>query len=208
MFTGLVEKVGKIVSAEDRRGQRRVRIKTGWSDLELGESVSVNGVCLTVAEADAKGEALFFVSGQKILHGALHYRDIVDVKPPLIYYLYAAAIALFGDGWISIRIFDLLVQGGTCWLMAALVRRSTRNDLMAAAAPVIYLLLYFGQSYPSAAQAEGYTGLLGLGVAWQMLHGTGRLRNVVVGALCGALFLTLSMSRPRMRKRCTAGLVE
>lgn len=66
MFTGLVEKVGKIVSAEDRRGQRRVRIKTGWNDLQLGESVSVNGVCLTVAEADAKGEALFFVSEESL----------------------------------------------------------------------------------------------------------------------------------------------
>jgi riboflavin synthase len=66
MFTGLVEKVGKIVSADDRRGQRRVRIKTGWNDLQLGESVSVNGVCLTVAEADAKGEALFFVSEESL----------------------------------------------------------------------------------------------------------------------------------------------
>lgn len=66
MFTGLVEKLGKIVSAEDRRGQRRVRIKTGWNDLQLGESVSVNGVCLTVAEADAKGEALFFVSEESL----------------------------------------------------------------------------------------------------------------------------------------------
>lgn len=66
MFTGLVGKLGKIVSAEDRRGQRRVRIKTGWNDLQLGESISVNGVCLTVAEADAKGEALFFVSEESL----------------------------------------------------------------------------------------------------------------------------------------------
>jgi riboflavin synthase len=66
MFTGLVEKVGKIISAEDRRGQRRMRIKTGLSDLQLGESIAVNGVCLTVAEADAKGEALFFVSEESL----------------------------------------------------------------------------------------------------------------------------------------------
>ncbi len=66
MFTGLVEKVGKVAQVEDRRGQRRIQIKTGWSDLQLGESVSVNGVCLTVAETNGKDEALFFVSEESL----------------------------------------------------------------------------------------------------------------------------------------------
>jgi riboflavin synthase len=66
MFTGLVEKVGKVLSVEDRRGQRRITVKTGWSDLQNGESISVNGVCLTVAEANPKGEALFFVSEESL----------------------------------------------------------------------------------------------------------------------------------------------
>lgn len=66
MFTGLIEQVGKVESAEDRRGQRRIRIETSWKDLQLGESVAVNGVCLTVAEAGQKGEALFFVSEETL----------------------------------------------------------------------------------------------------------------------------------------------
>lgn len=66
MFTGLVEKVGKVLSAEDRRGQRRIQIKTPWTDLQNGESISVNGVCLTVAEFTAKGEAMFFVSEESL----------------------------------------------------------------------------------------------------------------------------------------------
>jgi riboflavin synthase len=58
--------VGKVLSVEDRRGQRRITVKTGWGDLQNGESVSVNGVCLTVAETNAKGEALFFVSEESL----------------------------------------------------------------------------------------------------------------------------------------------
>jgi riboflavin synthase len=72
MFTGLVEKVGKVLSVEDRRGQRRVQIKTPWTDLQNGESVSVNGVCLTVAEFNPKGEALFFVSEESLERSNLH----------------------------------------------------------------------------------------------------------------------------------------
>ena len=72
MFTGLVEKVGKVLSVEDRRGQRRVQIKTPWADLQNGESVSVNGVCLTVAEFNPKGEALFFVSEESLERSNLH----------------------------------------------------------------------------------------------------------------------------------------
>ena len=38
MFTGIIEKVGKVISAEDRRGQRRLLVKTGFTDLQNGES--------------------------------------------------------------------------------------------------------------------------------------------------------------------------
>lgn len=66
MFTGLVEQLGKVLSAEDRRGQRKVQVKTGFTDIKLGESVAVNGVCLTVAEFTPKGELSFFVSEESL----------------------------------------------------------------------------------------------------------------------------------------------
>lgn len=71
MFTGLVEQLGKVESAEDRRGQRKVLIQTKFNDLEPGESVSVNGVCLTVSEAGPKGEAYFFVSEETLERSTL-----------------------------------------------------------------------------------------------------------------------------------------
>ena len=71
MFTGIVEKVGKVISAEDRRGQRRLQVRTLWTDLQNGESISVNGVCLTVAEFNPKGEAMFFVSEESLARSNL-----------------------------------------------------------------------------------------------------------------------------------------
>jgi riboflavin synthase len=47
MFTGIVARKGRVV-----RPGRRLVLETGWKDLAHGESVSVAGVCLTVARLD------------------------------------------------------------------------------------------------------------------------------------------------------------
>jgi riboflavin synthase len=71
MFTGIVEQLGKISSLEDKRGQRKIQVQTDWNDLKIGESISVNGVCLTVSEATPKGEAYFFVSEESLARSTL-----------------------------------------------------------------------------------------------------------------------------------------
>jgi len=58
MFTGLVQAVGRLAASEARGGDRRLRVATGAldiGDLQLGESIAVNGVCLTVVAFDATG---------------------------------------------------------------------------------------------------------------------------------------------------------
>jgi riboflavin synthase len=53
MFTGLIEAVGRVERAVSREGNRVFTIKAGFSgELKLGESVAVNGCCLTVTRAD------------------------------------------------------------------------------------------------------------------------------------------------------------
>jgi riboflavin synthase len=73
MFTGIIESVGRLAALEVRGGDVRLRIDVGnlaWSiqgseAVQLGESIAVNGVCLTVVnfdatsfEADASNETL------------------------------------------------------------------------------------------------------------------------------------------------------
>ena len=55
MFTGLVEGMGRVISVEES-GMARLAIDVGHlaEDTRVGDSVSVNGVCLTVNEVDAE----------------------------------------------------------------------------------------------------------------------------------------------------------
>ena len=48
MFTGLIEEVGIIQSVNDSSAGREIEIKSSFNDLEKGESIAVNGACLTV----------------------------------------------------------------------------------------------------------------------------------------------------------------
>jgi riboflavin synthase len=58
MFTGLVQDIGSIESVEGGADGARLRIATRLgSDIGLGDSIAVNGVCLTATEADASGFA-------------------------------------------------------------------------------------------------------------------------------------------------------
>lgn len=62
MFTGIVETTGTVQSIVFRGGGARLVVKVGdmAKELSLGESVAVNGCCLTVTEFDgAAGTAAF-----------------------------------------------------------------------------------------------------------------------------------------------------
>ncbi len=58
MFTGLVQDIGSVESVEGGAEGARLRIATALGpEICLGDSVAVNGVCLTATEADAEGFA-------------------------------------------------------------------------------------------------------------------------------------------------------
>ncbi len=134
-------------------------------------------------------QGLYYTSGRKILMGAVHYRDIIDLKPPLIYHLYAIAIALFGAHPVSVRLLDLLVQSATCLFMVQLIRRASGNDLWAACSAIIYAMLYVALSFNSTALAEGFIGVMLLPAIHALLFGRSRFAQVVAGVLVGALAL-------------------
>lgn len=50
MFTGIIEAVGQVTAVIDLPSQgRTLKIEHPFQDLQLGDSVAINGVCLTVA---------------------------------------------------------------------------------------------------------------------------------------------------------------
>jgi riboflavin synthase len=50
MFTGLVDDLGRITQVADTPAGRELRIRCRYTDLVDGESIAVNGACLTVRE--------------------------------------------------------------------------------------------------------------------------------------------------------------
>jgi riboflavin synthase len=56
MFTGLIEAVGEVAEVKPTPAGFRLRLTSALArDLTPGESLAVNGVCLTVVSADAEG---------------------------------------------------------------------------------------------------------------------------------------------------------
>ena len=66
MFTGLVEATGEIVAVEQRPGAVRIYLATDLvNDIAVGDSISVNGVCLTAV--DGEGQSLAFDAGPETM---------------------------------------------------------------------------------------------------------------------------------------------
>jgi len=60
MFTGIIESIGSIRALTPKGGDIRVSIDTGkldLSDVKLGDSIAINGVCLTAVELPGNGFA-------------------------------------------------------------------------------------------------------------------------------------------------------
>ena len=58
MFTGIIQAVGEVAELQPQGGDLRLRIRTGklpLADVQLGDSICTNGVCLTVTELPGDG---------------------------------------------------------------------------------------------------------------------------------------------------------
>ena len=58
MFTGIIQSVGEIAAIETKGNDARVRVLTNkldLADVQLGDSIAVNGVCLTAFELPGDG---------------------------------------------------------------------------------------------------------------------------------------------------------
>ena len=83
MFTGIVEELGSVVSFED--GRLRIEAKVVLEDAKLGDSIAVNGCCLTLVdqgeqwwEADVSQESL-----DRTALGSLAAGDPVNLERPV-----------------------------------------------------------------------------------------------------------------------------
>src|SRR4051812_39049834 len=81
MFTGLVQTTGTVAAI----GGGRLRVEAGGLDLREGDSVAVNGVCLTATETGDRGFGADVVDEtlSRSSLGALAAGDRVNLELPL-----------------------------------------------------------------------------------------------------------------------------
>ena len=75
MFTGIITEIGTLVEARPSEGGRNLDIACSWTDLVPGESVAVDGACLTVARL---GEGSF---GVHVVRTSLDRTRFADLRP-------------------------------------------------------------------------------------------------------------------------------
>ncbi|MEN3044861.1 MAG: riboflavin synthase [Candidatus Hydrothermales bacterium] len=86
MFTGIIEKTGEIVEIREKGSGKEIVVKIKNTNLKPGESVSIDGVCLTV-EKVLNEEFVFYIS-EKTLRDTkfgkvLKKKMVVNVEEPL-----------------------------------------------------------------------------------------------------------------------------
>jgi hypothetical protein len=112
----------------------------------------------TILYPPGPDQAMFMIVGKGLLKGLFPYKDIWDIKPPVVYFIYAMTIRTFGDAFISIRIFDIIYTLFTAlaitWFGGKLF--TWRAGFYGA---LCYLLMYLSQGYWELAQAESFKGL-------------------------------------------------
>ena len=133
MFTGITEAVAKIESLERGENGGRLRVSLAEAadiarEIKLGDSISVNGCCLTVAEfgadhfsTDLSGETL-----RRTAFGEMKAGGLVNLERPL------AAGARLGGHFVQGHVDDIgrvarLVPEGDNWWLSVRVPEDLRR---------------------------------------------------------------------------------
>lgn len=130
----------------------------------------------------------FLATQARILGDGAHlYGGVVDRKPPVVPYLYAAAFQLFGSGTLwPVKVLAVAAHLATAVLLAVFARRrfGPTAGLMAG---VLYLVASIGLAPPDAMAANFETFMLPASVAAIVLADRGRFAAAGFAAAVAAL---------------------
>ncbi len=116
-----------------------------------------------------RDQGIYAAVAEAIVHGGAPYKDAWDFKPPAIFFVYALARGLFGEGMLAIRLLEATALASLLPAFAALSRRylgDWRPGILAA------FVATFGQvqlEYWDTAQPESFGGVL---VVWALVCAT------------------------------------
>ncbi|MGB5702425.1 MAG: hypothetical protein WBM48_06385 [Polyangiales bacterium] len=149
-----------------------------------------------------RDQGIYAVVSDAIVRGGAPYRDAWDFKPPLVFFIYAAARGLLGTGMESIRIAEAMGLVSLVLAFAILSRRFVgdwRAGIFGGALAVtVHVLLEFWHT----AQPESFGGIV---TAWALVCATfpaaergdrARWAQLLAWVAAGALYTIAAFLKP------------
>lgn len=108
----------------------------------------------TITYPLGRDQGEFATIGRGILNGRIPYVDLWNPKPPAVFYVYAAAMALFGQTVPALRALDLLaypVIAAALWQIG----RRLASPRMGEWAALLFGIFYFSETFWTLTQNDG-----------------------------------------------------
>ena len=94
-----------------------------------------------------RDQAIYAYAGKLLLEGKMNYLHVFDLKPPGIHILFSLIQLIFGESMFSARIFDILWQSLTAFVIALISFRLQAGKFLSLLSSFFYLFLYYRLDY-------------------------------------------------------------
>ncbi len=181
--------------AADVLPRQQVRDPDLWLDA-LACLVIVLSILQVLLFAFGRDQGIYAVVAEGILHGKMPYRDIWDFKPPGIYFVFAAAQALFGKIMLAPRLLEGM---GLVLMVLGFVRLAdTFFDarIVGAVGGAVAVLTHAQLEFWHTSQPEAFGGFLTVGALVLATSRFRRRQRWAVWALVGFSFGCAFLLKP------------
>jgi hypothetical protein len=132
--------------------------------------------------------SMFIQGGRVIAGGGRMYVDFIDLKPPFIYYFYAAIDLLCGTTAFAARTVDYFMQLLTAFLLLRIVNKYMDIPNAAGFSALVYCLSYISLAVGNTTQVESLAGLPLAGLIYfQLKDNKTNLTQLLIGLFAGIL---------------------
>jgi len=145
-----------------------------------------------------RDQGIFAVIADTILAGGMPYRDAWDVKPPLIFYLYALAQYLVGRRMVAIRIFEVIGLLSLYFPFRTIGRDFYHSREAGIFGWALAALAYAGADYWHTGQAESFGAMITIWALGVTVDRAPRLGRAVAWAAMGFLFGICFLLKPNL----------
>ena len=133
----------------------------------------------------AESQGMFAWVGDVIRRGGMPYADAWEMRGPFPFYVFAAALTVFGTSEWAIRVLDLAFVALGAWGIARVVAHLASRTAAQWAA-VIFVLWYGSMTFAETAQPDGWVGMMAAAAIGPLVAAEDRFRTrhlVVAGVL-------------------------